>query len=87
MNGSRHSELSIESEFHARCKRCQTRNEGRPSFITDRGLSAFALLKIEDDLLRAGRTEASLLDVMDTIPCGDGIKFEPAQLQAVFQSA
>jgi prevent-host-death family protein len=58
-----------------------------PVFITDRGRPAFALLKIDDYLLLAGRAEASLLDIMDAIPGGDGIEFEPPRLQAVFQPA
>lgn len=52
-----------------------------PVFITDRGRPAFALLKIEDYYRLAGQQEASLLDLMDAIPCEEGIEFEPSRLQ------
>lgn len=58
-----------------------------PVFITDRGRPAFALLKIEDYYQLAGQHEASLLDVMDAIPGGSGIEFEPPCLQARFPAA
>jgi hypothetical protein len=48
-----------------------------PVFITDRGKPAFALLKIEDYYELTGKQEVSLLDLMDAIPGGDGIEFEP----------
>ena len=48
-----------------------------PVFITDRGRPAFALLSIEDYHRMAGQSEASLLAVMDGIPSGEGIDFEP----------
>jgi len=48
-----------------------------PVFITDRGKPAFALLKIEDYYELTGKQEISLLDLMDAIPGGDGIEFEP----------
>jgi prevent-host-death family protein len=48
-----------------------------PVFITDRGRPAFALLKIEDYYRIAGQSELSLLDVMDGIPGGEGIDFDP----------
>ena len=60
-----------------------------PVFITDRGRPAFALLKIEDyyritghgeTALLAGHGETTLLDVMDNIPSGGEIQFEPARL-------
>ncbi len=51
-------------------------NEG-PVFITDRGKPAFALLQISDYYRIIGQNEASLLDVMDGIPGGEGIEFEP----------
>ncbi|GKT27094.1 prevent-host-death protein [Acidovorax sp. SUPP3334] len=51
-----------------------------PVFITDRGRPAFALLKIDDYYRIAGHGERSLLDVMDDIPSGDDIDFEPARL-------
>lgn len=58
-----------------------------PVFITDRGRPAFALLKIEDYYQLAGQQEASLLDVMDAIPGGAGIKFEAPRLQVEFRAA
>lgn len=65
-------------------------NEG-PVFITDRGRPAFALLKIEDYYHLAGQQEASLLDVMDAIPCGVAggvaIAFEAPCLQVEFRAA
>lgn len=57
-----------------------------PVFITDRGRPAFALLKIDDYFLLAGRADASLLDIMDAIPGGGAIEFEPPRLQAVFHA-
>jgi hypothetical protein len=51
-----------------------------PVFITDRGRPAYALLKIEDYYSLSGRQERSLLDVMDGIPGGEGIAFEPEPL-------
>jgi prevent-host-death family protein len=50
-----------------------------PVFITDRGRPAFALLKI-DDYYRITGQGGTLLDVMDGIPGGDGIEFEPPRL-------
>lgn len=51
-----------------------------PVFITDRGRPAFALLKIEDYYRIVGPAEATLLEVMDGIPGGDGIDFTPPRL-------
>lgn len=51
-----------------------------PVFITDRGRPAFALLLIEDYYRMAGRSESSLLEVMDGIPGGDAIEFNPLPL-------
>lgn len=51
-----------------------------PVFITDRGRPAFALLKIDDYYRIAGQSELSLLDVMDGIPGGDNIDFDPPRL-------
>jgi len=51
-----------------------------PVFITDRGRPAFALLSIDDYYRVIGRGEPSLLDVMDGIPSGDGMEFEPPRL-------
>ena len=51
-----------------------------PVFITDRGRPAFALLKIDDYYRIVGHNEPSLLDVMDGIPGGEGIEFEPPRL-------
>ena len=51
-----------------------------PVFITDRGRPAFALLKIEDYYRITGHGDMTLLDVMDGIPGGEGIEFEPPRL-------
>jgi hypothetical protein len=51
-----------------------------PVFITDRGHPAFALLKIEDYYRIAGQSKPSLLDIMDGIPSGDAIDFDPPRL-------
>jgi prevent-host-death family protein len=48
-----------------------------PVFITDRGRPAYALLRIEDYDRITGRREMSLLTLMDSLPCTDGIEFEP----------
>lgn len=51
-----------------------------PVVITDRGRPAFALLKIEDYDQLTGKQEVSLLALMDVIPGGEGIEFQPAKL-------
>jgi len=58
-----------------------------PVFITDRGRPAYALLKIEDYYQLAGRESASLLDVMDAIPGGTDIAFNPRPLQVKLPAA
>jgi len=58
-----------------------------PVFITDRGRPAFALLKIEDYYQLAGQQEASLLEVMEAIPGGAGIEFDPPRLKVEFGAA
>lgn len=58
-----------------------------PVFITDRGRPAFALLNIEDYHRMAGQQAPSLLDVMDDIPGGEGIDFEPPRLDIRVQPA
>jgi PHD/YefM family antitoxin component YafN of YafNO toxin-antitoxin module len=58
-----------------------------PVFITDRGRPAYALLKIEDYYRLAGQQEASLLDLMDAIPGGAGIEFEPQRLEVESSAA
>ncbi len=57
-----------------------------PVFITDRGRPAFALLKIDDYYRIAGQSDRSLLDVMDGIPGGDGINFDPPRFNLQFTS-
>jgi len=52
-----------------------------PVFITDRGRPAFALLKIQDYYELTGRQELSLLDLMDSIPGGDSMEFEPKKVR------
>lgn len=58
-----------------------------PVFITDRGRPAFALLKIDDYHRLAGKTALSLLEVMDGIPGGEGIDFDPPKLGIQIQAA
>lgn len=57
-----------------------------PVFITDRGRPAFALLKIEDYYQLAGQQEASLLELMDAIPAGEGVEFDPPRLEVGLRS-
>ena len=57
-----------------------------PVFITDRGRPAFALLSIEDYYRLAGRPEASLLEVMRSLPASEGVAFEPPRAQVDIQS-
>jgi hypothetical protein len=58
-----------------------------PVFITDRGRPAFALLKIEDYYELTGKREVSLLELMDAIPGGDGIHFEPHKVRVELPAA
>jgi prevent-host-death family protein len=58
-----------------------------PVFITDRGRPAFALLKIEDYYELTGKLEISLLDLMDAIPGGEGIEFEPQNVRVELTAA
>jgi len=58
-----------------------------PVFITDRGRPAFALLQINDYNRLAGKSEQSLLDLMDSIPGGENIDFDPPKLNIVFKPA
>jgi len=48
-----------------------------PVLITDRGRPAYALLSIQDYYALSGAQQDSLLDVMDAIPGGVGIEFDP----------
>ena len=54
-----------------------------PVFITDRGRPAFALLKIDDYHRLTGKTEETLFDVMNGIPSGEGIEFDPPRMNLV----
>lgn len=58
-----------------------------PVFITDRGRPAFALLKIDDYYRIAGQSKPSLLEIMDGIPGGDAIDFDPPRLHLQIQGA
>ncbi len=58
-----------------------------PVFITDRGRPAFALLKIEDYYSLAGRGTQTLLSVMDAIPSGEDIDFNPRRLSIESRAA
>ncbi len=57
-----------------------------PVFITDRGRPAFALLKIDDYYRIADQHKLSLLDVMDSIPSGEAIDFNPPKLNLKINS-
>lgn len=48
-----------------------------PVLITDRGQPAFALLNIEDYYKLSGRSTQTLLELMDSIPGGEAMDFEP----------
>lgn len=56
-----------------------------PVFITDRGRPAFALLKIDDYHRLTGKTDETLFDVMNAIPSGEGIEFDPPRMDLVSQ--
>ena len=58
-----------------------------PVFITDRGRPAFALLTIDDYYRIAGQSKPSLLELMDAIPGGAGIEFEPPRLDVQLKAA
>jgi hypothetical protein len=58
-----------------------------PVFITVRGRPSFALLNIDDYYRIVGKGEPSLLDVMDGIPGGEGIDFNPPRLNLQIQTA
>ena len=61
--------------------------EQGPVFITDRGRPAYALLRIEDYYKLQGQPTESLLEVMNAIPGGDGMEFEPPTLQLTINPA
>lgn len=56
-----------------------------PVFITDRGRPAFALLKIDDYHRLMGKADETLFDVMNAIPSGEGIEFDPPRMNLVSQ--
>ena len=58
-----------------------------PVFITDRGRPAFALLKIEDYYQIAGQRGTSLLELMDSIPGGHKIDFDPQKINPKIRPA
>ena len=58
-----------------------------PVLITDRGRPAFALLTIEEYYRLTGSHHESLLDVMDAIPGGEDIEFDPPKLDVRLRSA
>jgi hypothetical protein len=58
-----------------------------PVFITDRGRPAFALLQIKDYNRMVGKNELSFLDVMDSLPGGSDIEFDPPKANIVFRAA
>jgi PHD/YefM family antitoxin component YafN of YafNO toxin-antitoxin module len=52
-----------------------------PVFITENGCDAFVLLNIADYHRITERATRSLLNLMDGIPGGDNIDFDPPRLQ------
>lgn len=58
-----------------------------PVLITERDRPAFALIKIDDDYRIAGKAAPSLLKVMNAIPGGDGLDFDPPKLGVRAQEA
>jgi len=58
-----------------------------PVFITDRGQPAFTLLHIDDYYRIIGQQTATLLDVMDGLPGGQGIDFDPPRLDIQLRNA
>ncbi len=64
----------------AQAKRAATAG---PVFVTDRGKPTFALLKIEDYYRLAGEKPRSLLDIMDALPGGSDIEFDPPKLDTM----
>ena len=57
-----------------------------PVFITEQGCPTFALLKIDDYYCMAGNAAPSLLEMMDGIPGGEGIDFDPHKLELRIQA-
>ena len=58
-----------------------------PLFITDRGRPAFVLLTIDNYHRLAGRKERTLFELMDSIPGGEGIEFDPHRMDLVSRPA
>jgi hypothetical protein len=56
-----------------------------PVVITDRGRPVYAFLKIQDYYELTGKQEVSLLQVMDAIPGGEGIDFQPQSVSINLQ--
>ena len=51
-----------------------------PVFITNRGQPAFVLLTIDNYHRLAGLKERTLFELMDSIPGGEGIEFDPPRM-------
>lgn len=51
-----------------------------PVFVTDRGRPTFALLKIEDYYKLVGNRPQSLLELMESVPCEDGLDFDAPRM-------
>ena len=58
-----------------------------PVFITERGRPAFALLKIDDYYRITGQVGPTLLQLMEGIPGGEGIAFDPEPLAVGLRGA
>ncbi len=58
-----------------------------PVFITDRGRPAFALLAIDDYYRMVDHNEPTFLDLMDGIPGGTYVEFNPPRAAIHTRSA
>lgn len=58
-----------------------------PVFITEHGRPAFAFLQIDDYYRLIGQNAPTLLEVMDGIPGGNSIEFDPPKLATQFPDA
>ena len=58
-----------------------------PVFITDRGRPAYALLTIDDYYRITGQDGPTLLQLMDGIPGGNDIEFDPQPLAVGLRDA
>ena len=69
-----------DSDFIRNVSAAKQAAENGPVFITDGGHPAYVLLKIKDYYAIVRKGEPSLLDLMDSIPGGEGVEFIPPRL-------